>query len=80
MPVLRGMDECVTREGNKSEPSLTLKSLFYFLIGRLKPPNQKIKKSFSTSEKAWIRGQRASKSACLVVPRLFRADSKTNLI
>ena len=26
---------------------------------------------------AW---QRASKSACLVVPRLFRADSGTNLI
>ena len=38
-----------------SEPSLTLKNLFfYFLTLRLKPPNQKINKSFSTSEKARI--------------------------
>ena len=79
MPVLKGMDECVTR-GNKSEPSLTLKSLFLFSDWAVKAAKSENKKGFSTPEKAWIRGQRASKSACLVVPPLFRADSKTNLI
>ena len=32
--------------GCSSEPSLTLKSFFYFLIWRLQLPNQKIKKAF----------------------------------
>ena len=43
--------------GRRVVRAFTLKSLFDFLIWRLKPPNQKINKSFSTSENALISSQ-----------------------
>ena len=47
-----------TRQPGNS--SLTLKSLIYFLIWRLKPPNQKIKKTFQRQRRLGLAGGQIS--------------------